>query len=184
MFVRRARILAALASGGVLAVAVLDGCGSRGPLDDTPFFAADATTEAAEAALEPDVVAEAAPALDARPESGGPLACGACVFTTCGQAILGCFQSAGCRTVFQCVTQSCLGGAAGGLNPICLFQCAGGDPSGALDVLSVFQCVTGQCGPDCGEVLGALGGLGGGGGGGGRDAGSRDAGIRDAAVRD
>jgi hypothetical protein len=83
------------------------------------------------------------------------------VFRECGQTALQCVQSTSCRTVFQCVATTCL---SGGLNPQCLFKCAGSDPSGALAALSVFTCVTGSCGSDCTAVLGALGGLGGGGG--------------------
>lgn len=148
---------------------VLGGCGSRGPLDEATNVVLDAAPEAEPELIDAGVEAEA-PARDAGRE-GGPVACGVCVLTTCGDKILACIQSEGCRAVFQCVASTCLGGNGGGngggLNPVCLFQCAGEDPAGALAVLGVFQCITGECGADCGSLLGGLGGLGGAGGNGG-----------------
>ncbi len=146
---------------------VLGGCGSRGPLDEATNVVVDAGPEAEAELIDAAVEAET-PVHDGGRE-GGPVACGVCVLTTCGDQILACIQSDSCRAVFQCVATTCLGGnGGGGLNPACLFQCAGEDPAGALAVLGVFQCITGECGADCGSVLGGLGGLPGSGGNGGK----------------
>jgi hypothetical protein len=157
-------------------MAALGGCGSRGPLDEATSVTLDATPEA-EVVVDAASTEADAPAPDAGRRDAGPVACGLCVISSCGDVILSCIQSDACRGVFQCVATECLaggGGGGGGVNPLCLFQCAGDDPSGALGVLSVFQCVTGQCGDVCSSLLGGLGGLpglpgGGGGGGGGGD---------------
>lgn len=113
----------------------------------------DASVEAA-----PTTEDAASPAIDEAPRDAGPVACGLCVISSCGDTILSCLQSDGCRGVFQCVATDCL--ASGGLDPLCLFQCAGDDPTGVRDALSVFQCVTGSCGDVCSTLLGRLGGLG------------------------
>lgn len=172
------RLLPALAVFGAV-VLVLDGCGSRGALEGST----DEVDAAPEAAPPEEVAApEDASTLDAGREGGQIVACGACVLGTCGQSILACFQSEGCRAIFGCVASECLGGggSAGGLDPGCLIGCAGSDPAAVLQVVNVFQCVTRECGADCGSVLDGLGG----GGGGSRDAGGgrRDAGggVRDA----
>jgi len=165
---RRQPSFARLAAGPLLAgagavTAALGGCGSRGPLDDATNVTLDAAPEA-EPTVEASIVEEAAApqATDAGRRDAGPVACGLCVISTCGDMILSCIQSEACRAVFQCVATTCLAGGGsgggGGLDPVCLFQCAGQDPSGALGVLSVFQCITGECGADCGSVLGGLGG--------------------------
>ncbi|MDF2692377.1 MAG: hypothetical protein K0S65_760 [Labilithrix sp.] len=161
------RLVAGLVLAGVSTMAVLGGCGSRGPLDDATNAVADAAPEAT-VTTSIDAGPEATPPVADAGRDAGPVACGLCVITNCGDTILSCLQADACRGVFQCVATTCLGsGGGGGLNPLCLFQCAGDDPSGALGVLSVFQCITGGCGGECGGLLGGLGGLGGGGGGGG-----------------
>ncbi|MBX3206122.1 MAG: hypothetical protein KF764_13715 [Labilithrix sp.] len=155
-----ARLIAGLFVAGASAMVALGGCGSRGPLDEATNVTLDAAPEAEPAPV--DAAPDADPPVRDAGREAGPVACGICVLTTCGDTILSCIQSEGCRAVFQCVASTCLGGG-GGLDPLCLFQCAGQDPTGALGVLSVFQCITGQCGADCGSLLGGLGGLGGGG---------------------
>jgi hypothetical protein len=66
----------------------------------------------------------------------------------------------------------------------CLLQCAGEDPAGALGMLSIVKCITGQCGQDCGSVLGGLGGLGGFGGSGGSSSGGGGKGSSPEAFRE
>lgn len=148
------RAFAAALGTAVVVAALLSGCGSRGPLDDSSVL--DAGLEA-EVGTEAAVEAAAVP-IDASPEGGGGVvACGTCILSTCGQKLLGCIQSAACRRVLQCVATQCLGrDSAGGLNPRCLFDCAGTDAQGALEVVEIFQCVTGECGSDCSSLLGAL----------------------------
>ncbi|MBX3212261.1 MAG: hypothetical protein KF850_09535 [Labilithrix sp.] len=163
-----ARLVLGSFLAGATALVAGGGCGSRGPLDEATNVTLDAAPEAEPAPL--DAAPEAEPPRDAGREAG-PVACGICVIRTCGDTILSCIQSESCRAVFQCVASTCLGGG-GGLDPMCLFQCAGQDPAGALGVLSVFQCITGQCGADCGSLLGGLGGLGGSSGGGSSGGGS------------
>ena len=158
------RVAAGLFVACASTLVALGGCGSRGPLDEATNVVLDAAPEAEPEPIDAGVEAEA-PVRDASREAG-PVACGICVLTTCGDKILACIQSDSCRAVFQCVSTTCLGGSGGGLNPLCLFQCAGADPAGALAVLGVFQCITGECGADCGSLLGGLGGLGGGSSGG------------------
>lgn len=162
------RMLTCLFLAGAFATVALVGCGSRGPLDD------DATSVTLDAAVDSEPIVDAATEdglSDAgRRRDAGPVACGMCVISTCGDMILSCLQSAACRSVFQCVATNCLGGGGGGgggggLSPLCMFECAGDDPSGALGVRSIFRCITGPCGADCGSVLGGLGGGGGGRGG-------------------
>ena len=158
------RLVAGLVFAGAAATAALGGCGSRGPLDEATSVTLDAAPEA-EAIVDATVEETDALTPDAARRDAGPVACGLCVIGSCGDMLLSCIQSEGCRGVFQCVATECLAGG-GGVNPLCLFQCAGDDPAGALAVLSVFQCVTGQCGDVCSSLLGGLGGLPGGGGGG------------------
>lgn len=144
------RTLATLLASFAIGAALLNGCGSRGPLDDTPV--PDAALDDVEAASDADVA-------DARLEAG-IIACGACLVQSCGQQIFGCIQAPACRTILQCVTTECLGGGggSGGINAGCIFKCAGNDPSGALGVVNIFQCITGECGSDCAPVLANLGG--------------------------
>jgi predicted small lipoprotein YifL len=168
----RAGFLASL-----LVAAAFVACGSRGPLDfeviyDTP----DTSTVdvAVDGATSTDARTDAradGQTGDARPDAPPIINCGACLIQSCGQQIFGCIQSAGCREVFQCVTQQCIGG--GSPDPNCIFRCAQEDPQGGVEVLRIFQCVTQKCGEDCAGLLGGFGGGGGGGGGGTRDAGSR-----------
>lgn len=133
-------------------------CGSRGPLDDTPYGG-----EGADAAASADVSATPTPIplpLDAGADGPtGPdlppiVDCGLCLASECGQPILACVTNPTCQEAFQCVLTSC----GGALDPACILGCAKTSPAGALQLLSIFQCVTGKCGPDCGEVLGQLGG--------------------------
>lgn len=171
--------LSRLASGVVLAsvaaTVALGGCGSRGPLDDTPL-AVDAGVDAESLRA---AQTDAGPA-DGGREASAVVACGSCVLGSCGSTILECVREPACRTVFQCVATTCLGGGSGGgLNPRCLLNCATEAPEGAAGVLELFTCLTGTCGPECGTILGQLGGgLGGagglGGGGGGKGPGGID----------
>lgn len=143
---------------------MLSGCGSRGPLDDTPAATlADASPPIVDGAVDTDAGDDAAAPEDASREAS-TVACGACVLTTCGQTIFACLQDEACRTVFQCVATTCLAGGDGA-NPTCIFGCASGNPAGALGVLGVFQCVSRDCGGDCGPLLAGLGNLPGGGSG-------------------
>jgi hypothetical protein len=150
-------------------------CGSRGPLDyEIIYDTADTSTvDVAPETSTTDAASDgrADGPGDARPDLPPIVNCGACLIQSCGQQIFACIQSAGCREVFQCVTQRCLAGGAP--DPQCLFQCAQSDPQGGVEVLRIFTCVTQQCGEDCAGLLGGLGGGGGGGGGGSRDAGTR-----------
>jgi hypothetical protein len=169
---RRALFSAALATP-VLVVA----CGSRGPLDievireypdaSAPVDAiADVPGETSDVAH--DVLADV---IDAAPEAMGPdanpvTACVQCLTQTCGQQLLTCITSTGCRTALQCVVQTCLGG--GGMPSLqCLGGCTGSDPTTQSQVLMTISCVL----SNCSACTGALGGLGGGGGGGGGGAG-------------
>jgi predicted small lipoprotein YifL len=179
----RPRRSAFVASFLALAAASVAACGSRGPLDvDVVYVVADAASDGtsptptldaghdtASADATPDVHADAPS--DA-PHEAGLINCGSCVAQTCGQSIVQCLTDAKCRATLTCVTQKCLGGGGGGgggggFDPSCLFTCANGDASSLATLVKVFTCVTQKCGPDCGNVLGGLGGLGGGGGGGG-----------------
>jgi hypothetical protein len=145
-------------------------CGSRGPLDDEGIPDAAAADVAAADVSVPDPV-DATPADAGREAAPTPIDCGICLLGQCSQDIIACIASPGCREAFQCVITDCAGlgggggGGGGGFDPVCLFKCASSDPAGALQVLQIFQCVTGQCGEDCGALLGGLlgGGLGGGG---------------------
>ncbi len=164
----RASVAASGFAAGVVMM-IFVGCGSRGPLEDSPI-AEEATLDAEADAAIVDAGPKVSPK-DARPEAGA-VACGTCVIGTCGEQILSCLSSAGCVQVFQCVATQCLAGGTN-LNPACLLQCAGTDPGGALTVVGILQCVTVQCGADCAPVLSGLGGAS-------RDAGGgRDAGVRD-----
>ncbi len=159
-----------------LGFGLVGACGSRGPLDAEEALPAGgaADAQAADAAGDAAVLADATPDRgDARTDGGpvGPIACGLCVAQGCGAPILACVQNPSCARTFQCVTTSCVSG--GTLDPACLVRCASGDPGGALQILQIFQCLTTKCGPDCASILGLLGG---GGGGGAIDAGPRDAG--------
>lgn len=172
------RFGAVAAVAGSLAASI-GGCGSRGPLDDSPFVTGSDASIATDAGPESSQVDAALDASAVDAGGGSAVACGICVISTCGSTILSCVQDEACRAVFQCVATTCLGGGSGGggLDSTCLFKCAGNDPAGALGVLSTFQCLTGDCGTDCRSVLDGLGRLlpggsvpgGGGPGGGGRD---------------
>jgi hypothetical protein len=156
-----AQAVAVLVFGGALAAVTMSACGSRGPLDDEPY--ADASPDV----VTPDVEVEAATdgkpdVIDAGREGGSFIDCGICLFDQCSPAILECVQSPGCQAVFQCVIGTCITSGKG-FSPQCLFSCGQSDLAGALQALQVFQCITGKCGPDCTQVLGLLGSLGGGG---------------------
>jgi hypothetical protein len=168
---RRALFSAALAAP-VLVVA----CGARGPLDievikefpegSVPLDAvADVPGETSDVAAN-DVLADV---IDAAPEAmgpdGGPLVnCGSCIAQNCGQQLITCLTSTGCRTALQCVVQMCLTGGMPSLQ--CLGGCTGSDPMTQQQVLTVLGCIVGTCGSQCAGALGGLGGGGGGGGGG------------------
>lgn len=168
---RRALFTTALAAP-VLVVA----CGARGPLDievirEVPDASAnvDAIADAPGETIDVSTHDVLADVIDAAPEAmGGPDAgpipvCLSCISQSCGQQLLTCIASSGCRTALQCVVQTCLGG--GGMPSLqCLGGCTGGDATAQMQLLSVLGCVIGTCGQQC---TGALGGLGGGGGGGG-----------------
>ncbi len=133
-------------------------CGSRGPLDDTPYgSASDAST--GDGSTTPTPIPVPLPSDGGADGRIGPdlppiVDCGLCLATECGQPILACVTNPTCQQAFQCVLATC--GAS--LDPACILGCAKTSPAGALQLLSIFQCVTGKCGPDCGEVLGQLGG--------------------------
>jgi predicted small lipoprotein YifL len=172
----RAFGVAALA---LFATVLAAGCGSRGPLDLEGSAAEDSGADAEVPDAEP--VVDATPPKDTGPETGtGLVDCGLCIANKCGGAILACLTKPDCQKILTCVTQTCLAGGGGGLNPICLLTCAQSAPAGAGDAITVVTCLTQTCGPTCLDVLRGLGGLGGGGGGGGgADAGRTDAGRRD-----
>src|SRR5262245_26665205 len=86
------RLAVALVAGGSAFAVALAGCGSRGPLDDTPI--ADGASE-----VSPDAAVTTDTGLGRGRDAGGPAACGACLVTTCSQAIFGCLQSSSCRAV-------------------------------------------------------------------------------------
>jgi len=153
---------------------LLAACGSRGPLDlgpglgngETPDASADVAVD--QAAADASDAAADAPGHDAAADAPGEASlidCGSCVATTCGQDIVACLTDTKCRDVLTCVAQTCLGGGggSGGFDPQCIFTCANGDTAAIGTLVSIFTCVTQKCGPDCGSVLGGLGGLGGGG---------------------
>lgn len=135
-------------------------CGSRGPLDDTPLI-----TPTPEASTSADVATELPPPTGSSgSDAGGIIACGQCLFGTCGPALQSCLESEACRAVFQCVTTDCIPDGGGSPSQSCILKCAGADPQGALQVFALFQCVTGECGTKCEDLLsGGLGGLGPGG---------------------
>ncbi len=151
------------------------GCGARGPLDDTPYDAgSDVSVALVDAA--PDVAEEAG--ADADATAPGLLECGQCLLGECSGATLACVQSEGCRATVQCIATTCV--SSGSPDLPCVLRCAASN-DGVAPALGLFQCVTDTCGADCTSVLGSLlGAVGGGGGGGTRDAGSADAGRRDA----
>jgi hypothetical protein len=167
-----------IVAGGIVLAAAGSGCGSRGPLDDTPFpLALDAGADVSSTA---DASSVNAKSRDSGLEAGSIAACGVCVLSTCSTTVIQCIQSASCISVFQCVASTCIGlggardggAAGGGLNTGCLLGCIEKDPQALVDLLAILKCVSGDCGPDCGSALGSLGslgglgGLGGGGGGG------------------
>jgi hypothetical protein len=184
-------ILFFVASVSALAVA----CGSRGPLDigdesqigGNPAIATDASGFVDVGAN--DDGSNPTPVDSGRNprgndagntfDSGIPAVnCAACVFQSCGQDVIGCVTSTGCRTTLQCVATTCLTG--GTPSPTCLFTCGQSDPQSVPQVLTLVECVLSSCGQDCTSVLtgggipglGGDGGFGGGGGGGrGRDGG-------------
>ncbi len=168
--------------GSIALLALVSGaCGSRGPLDadPPPDAASPADTGVADDATA-EATADVTAPVDAGRESGGTiLDCGTCLFGKCSNSILKCVQDTACRTTFQCVITTCLGGG-GTPSPACLFGCAGGDLKGTLAIVDIFTCVTGTCGSDCNSLLASLlGGLGGGsssGSSGKVDAGKTDAG--------
>lgn len=148
-------LLPALAAVAVTAAA----CGSRGPLDDTPYGGGagpDASTSADASPTPTPIPLPLDGGADGRtgPDLPPIVDCGLCLASECGQPILACVTNPTCQQAFQCVLTTC--GAA--LDPACILGCAKTSPAGALQLLSIFQCVTGKCGPDCGEVLGQLGG--------------------------
>jgi hypothetical protein len=139
----------------VLFAVVLAGCGSRGPLDDSPVgdagFGQDASLDAGSDAPA-DVVAPVDAKADAPPS---PIDCLKCVQASCGTKIATCIQDVDCRAVMQCAATKCLSGGA--LDPKCLSQCANGNLAGLAQAFSAFQCVTSKCGDSCLPLLGGLG---------------------------
>lgn len=130
-------------------------CGSRGPLDDTPYGSgADAATDTTATPLPLPPPLDGGADGPTGPELPPIVDCGLCLASKCGQPILSCVTNPTCQQAFQCVLSTC--GAS--LDPACILGCAKTSPAGALQLLSIFQCVTAQCGPNCGEVLGQLGG--------------------------
>jgi hypothetical protein len=174
---RRALFSAALAAP-LLVVA----CGARGPLDievirEVPDASANVDAMLLDAPGETNDVAThdvLADVIDAAPEAmggfdAGPIpACLSCISQNCGQQLLTCIASTGCRTALQCVVQMCLAGGGGVPNLQCLGNCTAGNSTTQTQVLSALGCIIGSCGSMC---AGALGGFGGGGGGGGGGAG-------------
>lgn len=154
----RPRRLGVPAGLGSLALAALVGtaCGSRGPLDDTPFAAPDASVDAAPTAAPsaPPAIPEAGPPVPIGPDLPPIVDCGLCLAQQCGQPILGCVTDPSCQRAFQCVLSTC----GGKFDPTCVLQCAKTEPQGALKLLSIFGCITGQCGEDCTDILSQLGG--------------------------
>lgn len=152
------------------------GCGARGPLDDTPYDSgADVAIAVVDAA--PDGADPAA--VDAAPP--GVVECGQCLLGECGGATLACVQSEGCRATVQCIATTCASSGSPDLS--CILRCAASN-DGVAPALGLFQCVTDTCGADCTAVIGSLLGGGGGGGTGPRDAGRGDGGRRDAGEPD
>lgn len=153
------RFLVGLVPVTATLLVTVGGCGGRGPLDEATNVVAEESDSGTEetATDASDDVDASAPAETT--EDAGVLACGACILGRCEGSLFSCIRSSSCRSVFQCVSSTCLGG--GGLETSCLFQCAQGDPAGALEALSVLQCVQNQCGDRCSSWLGGLGNFGG-----------------------
>ncbi|HEX8796585.1 MAG TPA: hypothetical protein VF765_36795 [Polyangiaceae bacterium] len=162
----------ALVSAAFVMPVLVVACGSRGPLDievirEVPDSGASADVVLDVPAETTDVASHDALAdvVDAEPEAMGPdagpiPACVQCLTQSCGQQLITCVTSTGCRTALQCVVQMCLTGGTPDIQ--CLGNCTGSDPATQQQVLTVIGCIIG-----CPQCTGALGGLGGGGGGGG-----------------
>ena len=146
-----------------------------GPLDGTEIveqpdgaLAADAASVDASSATDG---ASTGPT-DASVDRGGltlpdsaVVACGACVAQSCGQELLTCVASAGCRAVLQCVATTCV---SGGLpDPSCLAGCSSDSAAAQSDAVASLVCIVTSCGSECTSVIAGLAGGGAGGGGGG-----------------
>lgn len=134
-------------------------CGSKGPLESTPFVVADAGPD-----VMPDVQDSGAPdVLDAGPDTANPIIdCGRCLVNQCRQPIATCLTDPACRNILGCVATQCL---PQGASLPCMLNCAGGDLRSLAPALAIVQCVTSQCGEDCLPLLSGIpGGPGGPGG--------------------
>lgn len=151
----RSRHLAPVALVALLAAAA-SACGSRGPLDDTPYVdaSADATTLPATPDAAPPVALDASVPDAVAPEAGPierALECATCLGEECGAGVAECLANDGCRSGLLCAATQCLGGTAGTLP--CLMECSklAGDGSNLL--LATLQCVFQTCGDTCSGVL-------------------------------
>jgi hypothetical protein len=146
-------------------------CGSRGPLDvdiiqlapDTDAGATPVVDSGQDATVVVDAgpkpVADTGPSVDANPpREAGVVNCGLCVAQSCGSDIVTCVTDQECLGTLQCVATKCLGGG-GSPDPSCFLTCGSG--KGLVQILRIFRCITDTCGPECGDILGGLGGLGG-----------------------
>jgi hypothetical protein len=166
--------------GGAIFVLGLLGavaCGSRGPLDIGGSYGVDAssgtTVDAAQDVSTSDAAGDAGEDAPERGDAGfqfdsgiPAINCLVCVGQTCGNQLGMCALDTSCRTVLQCVIQTCAGAGGGGIDPQCVLTCGQSDPNALVQVFQVLQCIVQGCGADCASVLSGLGGGGTGGGGG------------------
>jgi hypothetical protein len=157
---KRGIAFAAMAGSLVLA------CGSRGPLDGTPYpelGASSGVTSSTSSSTSGGTSSSGNNSTSGEPrvDGGGPrrdggssgsgiVQCLSCVNTSCRDELSGCLMDRDCSAALQCTLSTCLGGGAGGMVDLqCAFACAKGDIGVVQKLAGAAQCPLQNCPNEC-----------------------------------
>jgi hypothetical protein len=143
---------------GAVSAALLMGCGSSEPTDDTTA-ATDATVDATVEQSPPDAGATSENSTDSGFDFVGALPdgslrdCAVCIRDQCATLFTECFNDNACRQGVTCTIASCLPRSAamgdGGIDLGCISTCFMGNLLAGASAYGGIMCVSTTCGATC-----------------------------------